>query len=216
MPDILDRVQFRTVGAGSAGRGCRGQQGRPIRASLRRGGRGRHGVRREKNHPGDGFPDERGDAAGEFREVGVHRLGGDGRQDQPCRGATCGADGPEDIGPLVAGIAGCAGSGAAPGPDAGERALLANARVRHGPWTRGGTVANPWTGFRGVCPAAIAGSDAARPHRTIPIPDIPAHHNGSISTYRNTSSGTPGIRSTERWHDRWRADQGWARMAQHR
>jgi hypothetical protein len=69
-----------------------------------------------------------GDAAGDFREVGVHRLGVDGRQDQPCRGATCGADGPEDVGPLVAGIAGCAGSGAAPGPDAGERALLANAR----------------------------------------------------------------------------------------
>ena len=83
-----------------------------------------------------------GDAAGDFREVGVHRLGVDGRQDQPCRGATCGAEGPEDLGPMVVGIAGWAGSGAAPGPEVGELALLANARVRHGPRTRGEAMAN--------------------------------------------------------------------------
>ena len=129
MPDVLDRVQFRTVGG-------QGQQGEVVGDN--------EGVR---SVPACAVEDEDGmgtggDAAGDFREVGVHRLGVDGRQDQPCRGATCGADGPEDVGPLVAGIAGCAGSGAAPGPDAGERALLANARVRHGPRTGGGTMAN--------------------------------------------------------------------------
>lgn len=35
-------------------------------------------------------------------------------------------------------------AGAAPGPDAGEGALLADPRVRHGPWTGGGTMANSW------------------------------------------------------------------------
>jgi hypothetical protein len=61
------------------------------------------------NHPGDGFPDEGGDAAGDFRAAGVHRLCVDGRRDRPCRGARCGADGPEAAGPSGAGIAGCAG-----------------------------------------------------------------------------------------------------------
>jgi hypothetical protein len=133
------------TGSRSGLQGGRGRQGEGVGddgggRSVR--GRGRHGVRRGINHPGDGFPDEGGDAAGEFRAAGVHRLCVDGRRDRPCRGAACGADGPEAAGPLGAGIAGCAGSAAAPGPDAGEPALSAGARLRHGPRTGGGAMAN--------------------------------------------------------------------------
>ena len=69
------------------------------------------------------------DGARDFDEVGRHRLGVDGGQDQACGNASCRTDRAEDIRPLIARIAGCAGSGAAPGPDPGQCALLANARV---------------------------------------------------------------------------------------
>ena len=68
------------------------------------------------------------DAARDFGQVGRHRLGVDGGQDQACRNASCRADRAEDIRPLIARIARRTGSGAAPGPDAGERALLPHAR----------------------------------------------------------------------------------------
>ena len=74
------------------------------------------------------------DAAGDFRQMSVHGGGVDGgvddgvddgkdqRRCEPARGA----DGTEDIGPLIAGIAGRPGSGAASGPDTGEGSLLAD------------------------------------------------------------------------------------------
>ena len=69
-----------------------------------------------------------GHGAGDLGEVGVHRRGVDEGQDQPRRSAARRADRAEDIRPLIAGVAGRAGSGAAPGPDAGEGSLLADAR----------------------------------------------------------------------------------------
>ena len=68
-----------------------------------------------------------GHGAGDLGQVRVHRRRVDEGQDQPCRDAARRADRTEHICPLVAGVAGRAGSGAAPGPDAGEGALLANA-----------------------------------------------------------------------------------------
>ena len=69
-----------------------------------------------------------GDGAGDLGEVGVHRRRVDEGQDQPCCGAACRADRTEHIRPLIAGVAGRAGSGATPGPDAGQGSLLTPAR----------------------------------------------------------------------------------------
>ena len=71
-----------------------------------------------------------GDGARDLGEMGVHRLGVDGGQDQARSGTARGADGTEQIRPLIAGIARCARSAAALGPDARQRALLADPRVR--------------------------------------------------------------------------------------
>ena len=68
------------------------------------------------------------DGARDFGQVGRHRLGVDGGQDQACGHAAGRADRAKQIGPLIACVARRTGSGAAPGPDAGERALLADAR----------------------------------------------------------------------------------------
>ena len=64
------------------------------------------------------------DAAGNFRQVGIHRCGADDGQDQSRRNSARGADRAEKIGPLIAGIARGTGPGAASGPDEGERPLL--------------------------------------------------------------------------------------------
>ena len=64
------------------------------------------------------------DAVGDFRQMSVHGRGVDEGKDQRRCEPARGADGPEDIGPLIAGIAGCPGSGAASGPDTGEGSLL--------------------------------------------------------------------------------------------
>ncbi len=85
-----------------------------------------------------------GDGPGDPGEVGVHRRGIGVGHDQRGGGSAFGANGAEDASPGVAGIARRARAGAAPGPDAGEGALLADPRVRHGPWTGGGTMANSW------------------------------------------------------------------------
>ena len=68
------------------------------------------------------------DAARDFGQMGRHRLGVDGGQDQACRNASCRTDRAEDMGPLIARIARRPGSGAAPGPDPGEGSLLPHAR----------------------------------------------------------------------------------------
>jgi len=85
----------------------------------------------------------------------------DDGQDQPCGGTARGAEGTKQIRPLMAGVAGCAGSGAAPGPDAGQGSLLTHARVRHGPRTGGGTMANFWNQISSGLSRARAGIGAA-------------------------------------------------------
>ena len=54
------------------------------------------------------------DTAGDLGQVGVHRRGVDEGQDQPCRGAARRADCAKQIRPLIAGVAGRAGSGLVP------------------------------------------------------------------------------------------------------
>lgn len=66
------------------------------------------------------------DGARDFGQVGRHRLGVDGGQDQACRNASCRTDRAEDIRPLITCVARRTGSGAAPGPDAGQGSLLAD------------------------------------------------------------------------------------------
>ena len=68
-----------------------------------------------------------GHGAGDLGQVGAHRRRVDEGQDQPCRSAARRADRAENVGPLIAGVAGRARSGAAPGPDAGQGALLTHA-----------------------------------------------------------------------------------------
>ena len=102
-----------------------------------------------------------GDGAGDLGQVGVHRRRVDDGQDQPCGGTARGAEGTKQIRPLMAGVAGCAGSGAAPGPDAGQGSLLTHARVRHGPRTGGGTMANFWNQISSGLSRARAGIGAA-------------------------------------------------------
>ena len=67
------------------------------------------------------------DGAGDLGEVGVHRLGVGEGQDEARRRAARRADGAEDVGPLVAGVARRPRPRAALRPDPGERALLADA-----------------------------------------------------------------------------------------
>ena len=68
----------------------------------------------------------RTDAFPDFNQVLVHGFDVDGRQHQSGANATGRADGAEQIGPGEAPVARRARTGAAPGPDAGLRALLAN------------------------------------------------------------------------------------------
>ncbi len=60
------------------------------------------------------------DGAVDLGQMGVHRRRVDAGQDQPCRDAARRADRAKQIGPLIAGVARRAGSGAARGPDAGQ------------------------------------------------------------------------------------------------
>jgi hypothetical protein len=57
------------------------------------------------------------------------------------------------------------GSGPSLGPDTGERALLTNTRVRHGPRTRGGTMTNSWNQISRGRPCAASGVAAATASR---------------------------------------------------
>ena len=66
------------------------------------------------------------DAAADLGEVQVHGLGIDVGEDQRRSEVACGADGAEQIGPIVTLVAGRSGPTAALCPDAGQRALLAN------------------------------------------------------------------------------------------
>ena len=67
-------------------------------------------------------------AARDFGQVGRHRLGVDGGQDQTCGNTARRADGTEDIRPLIAGVAWRTRSRAASGPEPRQCALLADPR----------------------------------------------------------------------------------------
>ena len=67
-----------------------------------------------------------GNAAGDLGKVGVHRRRVDEGQDQARRKPARGTDRTKRTGPLAAGVAGRAGSCAAPGPEAGQGARLAD------------------------------------------------------------------------------------------
>jgi hypothetical protein len=71
----------------------------------------------------------RGNGAGDLGEVQVHRPGIGERQHQRGAGAAGRTGRAEEVGPLFAGVADHARQGAAPGPDSGEGALLADARL---------------------------------------------------------------------------------------
>ena len=83
-----------------------------------------------------------GNSAGDPGQIGVQRLRVGAGQDEARRHRTCGADRPGQAGRDMTGIADRPGPGASPRPDAGERALLADPCVRHGPRTDGGTMAH--------------------------------------------------------------------------
>ena len=100
------------------------------------------------------------DTAGDLGQVGVHRRSVDEGQDHPCRGAARRADRTKDIRPLIAGVAHRAGSGAAPGPDAGEGSLLTHARVRRENSPPDCFLARltPGTRLQAACPVLALGS----------------------------------------------------------
>jgi hypothetical protein len=66
------------------------------------------------------------DVFADFSQMLVHGFDVDGRQDQGGAHTTGWADGAEQIRPVKAPVAWRTRAGAAPGPDAGQRALLAN------------------------------------------------------------------------------------------
>lgn len=66
------------------------------------------------------------DLGADLGEVQAHRLGADMRQGECGAGAAGGADGAEQPGRNVTVVAGCGWSAAAPGPDVGQGALLAD------------------------------------------------------------------------------------------
>ena len=66
------------------------------------------------------------DALADFSQMLVHGFDVDGGQHQAAANATGRADGTEQIRPAEAPVAPRTRTGAAPGPDAGQRALLAN------------------------------------------------------------------------------------------
>ena len=108
------------------------------------------------------------DAARDFGQVGRHHLGVDGGQDQACRNPARRADGPEQIGPLIACVARRTGSGATPGPDPGQGSLLPHARVRRENSSPDCFLARltPGTRPRQVCRARPAESPPLPPHRS--------------------------------------------------
>jgi hypothetical protein len=69
----------------------------------------------------------RRDAGADLGEVQAHHVGVGGRQHQRRARAARRADRAEEVGPGIALVAGRDGTRTAFGPDAGERALLANA-----------------------------------------------------------------------------------------
>ena len=69
------------------------------------------------------------DLAADLSQVQGHDLGIGGRHDERGGGAALRASGAEDVGPVVASVARRTRPGSALGPDAGQRALLADARL---------------------------------------------------------------------------------------
>jgi len=113
-PDVLDWIEF-------GGIGRQADEGDVVRDGERAGGVIAGAVNDESGVTA------RGDLAADGGEMQRHGLGIGRWQDQAGGEAALGASGPEQIGPGVALIAWRAGPASSLGPDAGQRALLANA-----------------------------------------------------------------------------------------
>lgn len=113
-PDIFDRVEF----------GCVGRQ-RDEGDVVRDGEVFGDVIARAIEHEG-GLAARR-DLPADLGQMQRHDLGVGGWDDEGRRGAALRTDGAEDVGPFVALIARRAGPCASFGPDAGQRALLADA-----------------------------------------------------------------------------------------
>jgi hypothetical protein len=75
----------------------------------------------------DGGVSAVGHGFADFSEVEVEGVGVGVRQDQGGTGAALGTGGAEDVGPVIAPVAGCTRSRALLRPNPGQRALLADA-----------------------------------------------------------------------------------------
>jgi len=115
-PDIFDRVEF----------GCVGRQRHECDV-VRDGEVFGDVITCAVEH--EGGMGARGDLPADLGQMQRHDLGVGGWDDEGRRGAALWTDGAEDIGPFVALIARRTGPCASFGPDAGQCALLTNARL---------------------------------------------------------------------------------------
>jgi len=116
LPDVFDRVELGCVGrlvnkCDVAGYGEAG--GEMISSAVENKGCVR----------------ARCDVVPDFFEMHGHDFGVGGRRDEGCGGAALRANGAKNVGPFVTLIARRTGARPAFGPDTGQRALLANARL---------------------------------------------------------------------------------------
>lgn len=101
-----------------------------------------------------------GDMPADLGEMGTHRLGIGGRHDACGAGGTGRADVTKDAGRGMAAVLGRARTGALAGPEPRQRPPLADPRVRHGPRTDGGHMANSWNHSSSGLSCAASGSAA--------------------------------------------------------
>lgn len=116
LPDVLDRVQFRAIGRERDEGDVVGNDQR-VSAVPAGSVEHQHGLGAQRN--GSGY----------LGKMGVHRGGVGEGHDEARRRAALRADRTKYVGPLVAGVARRPRPGSAFCPDAGERALLADARL---------------------------------------------------------------------------------------
>ena len=134
-----------------------------------------------------------GNIVGDLGQIGVHRWRVGAGQDAARRHRKCGADGAEQAGPGITGIADRPGPGAPPGPDAGERALLADPCVRHGPRTDGGTMAHPGPRFPAACPGPVPGEPRLPPRRSFLKRRLRLGVRLRVLRARPTAAGNPAL-----------------------
>jgi len=115
LPDVLDRIEFRTIG--------RQMEQTDVVRHLQLVSRLVPAGAVEHQHGMMAI----GDVPTDFGQMQVHGIDIDARQDQGRADATVGADRPEQIGPFIAQIARRPRPAAAFGPDIGQGPLLTDA-----------------------------------------------------------------------------------------